>query len=58
MTVEELIELLRLHPTNARVCIDDADTDWLLDIVSVRSKDLEVVALRGEYTDIFSEEWV
>ena len=48
MTVQELIDALSKLPRNVPVVIDDADTNWELNIKSVNNWD-DHVSIGGEY---------
>jgi hypothetical protein len=54
MKVFELIEALQKFDKDSAVAIDDADTDWLLNITSIREKK-GVVSIHGEYTDLIDD---
>jgi hypothetical protein len=50
MTVQELINILNAYPKDSIVVIEDADTDWYLELSRISVvKDLTV--LRAEYSD-------
>lgn len=52
MTVSELMSRLREYHGDLRVGIDDADTQWSLDVLSVTTEEHEcgtVVLMSGDY---------
>lgn len=52
MKTRELIAELEKLPADADVVIDDADTDWPLNIVQVGLSDKGYVFVQGLYSDV------
>ena len=55
MTIEELIKKLEQVNPKLTVVIQDADTDWLLNINKIRVED-NAIMLIGNYKDVFAYE--
>ncbi len=50
MKVQDLIQQLQLIPSHYEVAIEDADTDWLLHLMSVTQDDENRLAIvKGSY---------
>ncbi len=55
MDVKELIELLQKYNPEDLVIIDDADTNWELNIQEIRSYGNGKISISGSYDDILSK---
>lgn len=55
MIVIELIAKLQEFPATAKVVIDDADTNWYLNLQQVDFSE-DIVVLNGDYNNEYSKE--